>query len=50
MKSNYTILPASEFCDANTYAENAVNLLRQAYEIDPTVIPHTFDEMLERYT
>lgn len=44
------ILPASEFCDVNTYAENAVNLLREAYEQDPTVIPHTFEEMLQKYT
>ncbi len=44
------ILPASEFCDANTYAENTANLLREAYEQDPTVIPHKLEEMLQKYT
>lgn len=49
MKSNYIILPAPEFCDAHTYALSATNLLRKAYEQDPTLIPHTVDEMLQKY-
>ncbi len=49
MKSNYTILTAREFCDSETYADSTSWLLRKAYQQDPTVIPHTFEEMRERY-
>lgn len=49
MKPNYTIIPAREFCDRDIYAHTTSELLREAYELDPTVIPHTFEEMLERY-
>ncbi len=49
MKLDYTIIPAREFCDRDLYADTTSQLLREAYELDPTVIPHTPEEMLERY-
>jgi len=49
MKPTYTIISAPEFCDRDTYAHTTSELLREAYEQDPTVIPHTFEEMFERY-
>jgi hypothetical protein len=45
-----TIIPASSYYDAFMYAKTSSHLLRDAFEHDPTVIPHTFDEMLQKFS
>ncbi len=45
-----TFIPASLYFDASMYAKASSHLLRDAFEHDPTVIPHTFDEMLQKFS